>query len=93
MAAATVSRRRPKVGATVDPQLLGAVDAWVREHPHYDRSRVINEALCLWHARERDREMRAQYEAPNDVDPDEWTSVKAIQRAAAMQSIQRPGRD
>ncbi len=93
MTRTVVTRRRPKVGATVDPQLLGAVDAWLRTHPDYDRSRVIDEALQLWHAREQHRAMEVQYAGDQGVDPDEWAAMKALQRAAAMRQFQRRGRD
>jgi metal-responsive CopG/Arc/MetJ family transcriptional regulator len=41
-------RHRVKISATVDPELLDGVDAYIREHPGRDRSKVIDEALMLW---------------------------------------------
>ena len=83
MAETVPNRRRAKIGATVDPTLLRVVDDYVARHPEYDRSAVIDEALALWHAREQDRAMRAQFEAPDDVPADERAAWRGIRRAAA----------
>jgi len=40
-------RRRIKVGATLDPDLIAAVDAHVAATPGMDRSAVIDDALRL----------------------------------------------
>ncbi len=77
-------RRRVKVGATVDPELIHAVDTYVAAHPGSDRSKVIDEALRLWQVREQDRAMAEQFNAPDDVDPQEWETWKSLQRAAAQ---------
>lgn len=77
-------RRRVKVGATIDPDLLHAVDTYVAGHPGSDRSKVIDEALRLWQVREQERAMTEQFNAPDDVDPQEWEAWKSLQRAAAQ---------
>jgi hypothetical protein len=89
----TVTRRRPKIGATVDPHLLGAVDAWLRDHPDYDRSRVIDEALHLWYARQQERAMEEQYRGDADVDPEEWEAWRSIRRAAAERLVRHAHAD
>ena len=66
------TRRRVKVGATLDPDLVGAVDAYVTGHPGADRSAVIDEALRLWHEREQAAAMEQQlredaFEHPLDL--------------------------
>ena len=54
------ARHRVKVGATLDPDLVAALDSYVAAHPGLDRSAVIDEALHLWHAREQDAAMERQ---------------------------------
>lgn len=56
----SVSRKRVKVGATLDPGLVSAVDAYVTENPGMDRSAVIDDALRLWHERQQERAMERQ---------------------------------
>jgi Arc/MetJ-type ribon-helix-helix transcriptional regulator len=75
-------RRRVKISATVDPELLDGVDAYIREHPGRDRSKVIDEALMLWLAQEQDRAMEAQFDDP-DVPEDELRQWNAILDANA----------
>jgi Arc/MetJ-type ribon-helix-helix transcriptional regulator len=87
MNATAPTRRRPKIGATVDAHLLAAVDDWVRRNPGYDRSRVIDEALRLWYEREQERAMEEQYSEPDDVDAEEWRDWQAVRRAAAARSL------
>jgi hypothetical protein len=83
-------RHRVKIGATVDPALLKAVDDYVAQHPEFDRSKVIDEALFLWYTREQERAMREQFEAPDDVVPEEQAAWRRVRRAAAERWIQRP---
>jgi hypothetical protein len=87
MSAATSSRRRPKIAATLDPDLLASVDAYVAAHPDLDRSAVIDEALRLWRARELERAMEAQFAAPDGVDPTERQAWDQLRRAAAAQQF------
>jgi Arc/MetJ-type ribon-helix-helix transcriptional regulator len=56
----STTRRRVKVGATLDPDLLAAVDAYVADTPGTDRSAVIDEALRLWHERQQEIAMERQ---------------------------------
>jgi hypothetical protein len=83
-------RRRPKITATLDPDLLAAVDAYVAEHPEMDRSAVIDEALRLWRARELERAMEAQFAEPDGVEPAERHAWDAIRRAAARRRLGTP---
>jgi hypothetical protein len=78
-----------KIGATVQPALLRAVDEYVARHPGYDRSAVIDEALLLWYAREQERAMREQFEAPDDVPVDEHKAWRQIRRGAAERRLRR----
>ncbi|CAA9273133.1 MAG: hypothetical protein AVDCRST_MAG77-3279 [uncultured Chloroflexi bacterium] len=91
MASTLPNRRRVKIGATVDPTLLRVVDDYVERHPGCDRSAIIDEALALWHAREQERAMRAQFEAPDDVPPEEQRTWRKVRRAAAERRFCRPG--
>jgi len=81
------SRRRPKITATLDPDLLASVDAHVAAHPDLDRSAVIDEALRLWRAHELERAMAAQFAAPDGVDSTERRSWNRIRHAAAAKRI------
>jgi Arc/MetJ-type ribon-helix-helix transcriptional regulator len=80
--AVTGSRRRPKITATLDPDLLASVDAYVAAHPDLDRSAVIDEALRLWRARELELAMEAQFASPDGVDPNERQAWDQFRRAA-----------
>ncbi len=51
---------RVKVGATLDPDLVAAVDLYVAGNPGLDRSTVIDDALRLWHARQQELAMERQ---------------------------------
>ena len=87
----TLLRRRTKIGATIDPQLAAAVDAYVATHPGADRSGVIDEALRLWYARQQAAAMTAQYQtpasAPEAAERRAWKAMRAA--AASRRSGQR----
>jgi hypothetical protein len=82
---AATSRRRPKITATLDPDLLASVDAYVAAHPDLDRSAVIDKALRLWRAHELERAMEAQFAAPDGVDPTERQAWDQLRHAAVTQ--------
>ena len=84
-----LTRRRPKITATLDPDLLAAVDAHVAAHPELDRSAVIDQALRLWQAQEVERAMQAQFETPDNVEPSERQTWDALRRAAAVRQFGR----
>jgi hypothetical protein len=81
-------RHRVKISATVDPELLAGVDAYVREHPERDRSKVIDEALELWLAHEQKLAMEAQFDGP-DVPEDELRQWNAVLDAQARMALRR----
>jgi len=87
MPAAPNSRRRPKITATLDPDLLASVDAYVAAHPDLDRSAIIDEALRLWCARELERALEAQFTAPDGVDPAERRAWDHLRRAAVVRQF------
>jgi hypothetical protein len=76
-------RRRPKVTATLDPELLAAVDAYVVAHPDLDSSAVMDEALRLWRARELELAMERQFAEADGVSNDERAAWDALRRGAA----------
>jgi Arc/MetJ-type ribon-helix-helix transcriptional regulator len=82
-----LARHRPKITATLDPDLLAAVDAHVAAHPELDRSAVLDQALRLWRAHQLERAMQAQFEAPDGVDPAERRAWDDLRRAAAMRQL------
>lgn len=86
----SVSRRRVKIGATLDPELVAAVDAHVAGTPGLDRSAVIDDALRLWS--ERQQELAMERQIREDVvrfgeEQRDWGSVRA---AAARKRLARP---
>ena len=81
-------RHRVKISATVDPELIAGVDAYIREHPDRDRSKVFDEALMLWLAQEQDRAMIEQF-AEDDRPEEEVAAWRAIQDAAARRIFSR----
>jgi hypothetical protein len=87
MPAGTISRRRPKITATLDPDLLARVDAYVAAHPELDRSAVIDEALRLWCARKLELAMEAQFSVPDNVDPGERQGWDELRRAAVIRQL------
>lgn len=89
MARSAVERRRVKISATIDPELLRAVDAYVAEHTELDRSKVLDDALRLWCAHEQDKAMEAQFTAPQDErEREERAAWRRIQAAAAERIFQ-----
>ncbi len=82
-------RHRIKVSATLDPELVAGVDAYVRKHPDTDRSKIIDEALWLWFAREQDRAMEEQHAAPDDIPEDELRQWNAVLKANARMMFGR----
>ncbi|HLQ06016.1 MAG TPA: hypothetical protein VK197_10250 [Verrucomicrobiae bacterium] len=69
-----------KVGATLDPDLLSAVDGYVARHPGVDRSNVLDEALKLWFEREQDlameRQIREDVKFYDDRDRVAWRELR-----------------
>ncbi len=90
MAQSRRARRREKVSATVDADLLATVDRFVAERPATSRSSVIDDALRIWSANERANAIAEQYEGDNGVPPDEWASWRTIRDAAAKVTANKP---
>lgn len=84
------ARHRVKISATVDPELLSEVDAYVGEHPGADRSGVIDEALALWLARRQDHAMEEQFDGPG-APADERRHWQFVQREAIRRALRRDG--
>jgi hypothetical protein len=82
---------RAKVSVSVDAGLLAAVDEFVAGREGADRSGVFDQALRLWYARTQDEAMAAQFAEPDDVDPAEWGSWRAIRDEAARRTLGRTG--
>ncbi len=83
-------RKRAKVSVTVAPDLLAEVDRYVAAHPGTDRSKVFDEALWLWYAREQQRQMEEQYAEPEPPEVEaELAAWRRIQRAAAERLFSR----
>lgn len=84
----SVNRRRVKIGATLDPDLVAAVDAYVSEHQGVDRSAVIDEALRLWHERQQEAAMERQLrEDASRYDDAERVGWRGVRDAAARRRL------
>jgi len=74
-----------KLHVTIDADHYDMLDRYVAAHAGTNRSMVVDEALALWAAQERERATIAQY-APEDLSPQdlaERESWAAIRRQAA----------
>ncbi len=76
----STTRRRVKIGATLDRDLVAAVDAYVTKNPGVDRSAVIDDALRLWHERQQEaameRQLREDASRHDDVEHVGWRRVR-----------------
>lgn len=85
-----VQRHRTKISVTLDPHLMRVVDTFVVENPGTDRSRVIDDALALWLARQQEQAMEAQFaEPPTETERAERAAWRRIQDAAATRIFSR----
>ena len=90
MAETAVDHRRVKISLTMDPSLLQSVDEYVAENPTSNRSRVVEEALRLWHSRQLEQALEAQYdEALAGQQEQEMAVWRQIRRAAARRVLTR----
>ena len=80
----SVNRRRVKIGATLDPDLVAAVDAHVADTPGTDRSAVLDEALRLWQQRHQELAMERQLREDAASYGTEREAWRRIRRAAAV---------
>lgn len=78
---------RVKVSLSLDPQLLGDVDAFVEEHAGLDRSKVVDSALRLWAAAQQEAAMELQFADERDSDARELESWRSIRREAARRTL------
>ena len=77
-------RRRAKVSTTVDAELLRLVDQFVVEHAETNRGMILDQALRLWAARERERAIEAQHTAPSSPrEREEYAAWREVRRAAS----------
>jgi Arc/MetJ-type ribon-helix-helix transcriptional regulator len=90
MMSVTRRRSRVKVGATLDPELVDAVDDFVARHDGVDRSAVIDDALRLWCERQQDLATERQIrEDKGRVSADERAGWRSIQAGAAARTFRR----
>ncbi len=88
MSAMNALRRRVKVGTTLDPELVGAVDAYIAAHPGTDRSEVLDAALRLWCERQQELAMERQFSAPpSKQEVAERSAWRRIRTAAARRTL------
>ncbi len=86
----STTRRRIKVGATLDPELVAAVDAHVALTPGMDRSAVLDDALRLWTERQQEFAMERQLREDAGRYNAERTDWRRIRGAAARKRLGRP---
>jgi len=76
-------RGRQKVSVTVDPDLLGEVDAYVQDNQDADRSKVFDEALHCWVAYRQKMALREQFSSPRSPEEEEelrgWRQIQTAQ--------------
>jgi len=80
------TRHRVKISATVDPELLDGIDAYVMQHPGTDRSGILDAALALWLAQQQDRAMEEQF-AGEDAPNEERRHWRRIQQEATRWAL------
>jgi metal-responsive CopG/Arc/MetJ family transcriptional regulator len=86
----TRKRRRVKMSITVDPDWIAQIDRFIAAHPEFDRSKVIDQALWTWYAKEQDRAMAEQYAAPiSPEEQEEYDAWARIRDAAAIDLFSR----
>ena len=83
-------RRRVKVGATLDPDLVAAVDAHVAGTPGMDRSAVLDDALRLWNERQQEIAMERQLREDAANYGEERVAWRRIRAAAGRKRFARP---
>ena len=81
------TRRRPKVTATLDPELLASVDAYLVAYPGLDRSAVFDDALRLWRAHEMERAIEAQFAQSDGLPAEERQGWQALRRDAVTRHM------
>lgn len=79
-----------KVGATLDPEFVAAVDAYVADNPGADRSAVLDDALKLWCERQQELAMERQFSAPaSEQQVTERSEWRRIRTAAARRTLSK----
>ncbi len=82
---------------TVDPDLLGEVDAYVQNHREADRSKVFDEALRCWVAYRQKMALREQFSAPRSPEEEEelleWRQIQAAQLHYLLRKQERGEED
>ena len=79
------------MSTTVDAELLDTVDRFIETHGETNRSRIIEEALRLWAARERERATEAQFATPQSpAELEEHATWRRIRRASAATRLFQP---
>jgi hypothetical protein len=81
-------RHRVKISATLDPELVAGVDAYIREHPDTDRSKILDEALHHWLAEQQRQAMIEQYRE-DDRPAEEVAAWNRIRDEAARRIFSR----
>ena len=80
-------RKRVKVTATIDVDLIAGIDAYVRDNPKIARSAVIEDALRLWVGRQQDLAMERQLledRSRPDTERAAWRRVRAADAQRAL---------
>ncbi|HZS89955.1 MAG TPA: ribbon-helix-helix domain-containing protein [Chloroflexota bacterium] len=81
--------RRDKISVSVDPALLEEIDSFIQQHPTVTRSAIIDQALRLWRAQQREEALIRQYTTPlTPEQQDEQEAWHGIYRAAAQEVLE-----
>jgi len=83
-------RDRAKLSTTVNAGLLKQINQFAETHADVNRGEITDEAFRLFLAREREREIAAQYEGPmSPEEQEEYEGWRSIRRASATRMFER----
>lgn len=91
MSQQTVKPSRAKVGVILSPEWARTIDRFIETHPESNRSKVVDEALWLWYAKQQEQAMQEQFAAePSPEEAAEYAAWSRIRDAAAAIIFSRP---
>ncbi len=85
MATLANEHHQAKISTTVDAELLDVVDLFIANHPDTSRRAVLDEAMGLWTARQREKALEQQLLAPLSPsearESAEWKRIRSVAAA------------
>jgi metal-responsive CopG/Arc/MetJ family transcriptional regulator len=84
MASKTLSSVKVKVTASLDADLVKAIDGYLKEHKARSRSQLIEDVIRTWHMEQKKRKIESEIEqyylslsAGERKEDQEWTAIAA----------------